>query len=317
MRKLVTEEEKQIWAERYLNRETCRSISKDFPQYNENTISKHIRKLGLSLGKGKIQTKEKLKPIILEEYVTDKYATCSSLGRKYKISDRTISSWLKDNGIEIKQKQGFLTHCNTDYFEQIDTPDKAYLLGFITADGAVVNSCCSLEVKDDDIEIIKFAQKQINPEATITYCNYGKKHNVRIAFNSKKLCNDLAKYGVIQNKSKTIKEVPKALIPKNLLCFYFRGLIDGDGCIHKKGGLSIYSGSENFIKSVQETIVAETGVKKLGIYCGTTYFITWTSKEDRKKLFNYLYGDLNATFYYERKYKRMYNSLYDNTEVTN
>ena len=103
MRKLVTEEEKQIWAERYLNGETCRSISKDFPQYNENTISRHIRKLGLSLGKGKIQAKEKLKPIILEEYVTDKYATCSSLGLKYKLSDRTISSWLKDNGIEIKQ----------------------------------------------------------------------------------------------------------------------------------------------------------------------------------------------------------------------
>ena len=122
---------------------------------------------------------------------------------------------------------------------------------------------------------------------------------------------------IINDKSKTIKEVPIALIPKNLLCFYFRGLIDGDGCVHKNGGLSIYSGSENFIKSVQETIVAEAGVKKLGIYHGTTYFITWTSKEDRKKLFNYLYGDLNATFYYERKYKRMYNSLYDNTEVTN
>lgn len=317
MRKKVTSEEEQAWVERYLKGETCRSISKDYPQYNENTISRHIRNLGLSRGKGHIKEKDDLKEIVLQEYCKDKYATCTSLGKKYNLSDRTISNWLKQNNIEIKQKQGSITHCNTEYFEQIDTPDKAYLLGFITADGAVVNNCCSIEVEDKDVAVIEFARSCINPDATITPCYYNKKHNMRVAFNSKKICEDLRQYNVVQNKSKVITEVPVNKIPKNLLCFYFRGLIDGDGCIHKQGGISIYSGSKSFIESVQSILVNETGVKKLGIYTGTTYFITWTSKQDKQKLFNYLYSDLDATFYYKRKYDRIYKSLYDNTEVTN
>ena len=44
-------------------------------------------------------------------------------------------------------------------------------------------------------------------------------------------------------KDKMMEKVPKELIPQDLLRFYFRGLIDGDGCILKSGGISIYSGS--------------------------------------------------------------------------
>lgn len=315
--KKVSEEEKQIWIKRYLTGETCRSISKDYPMYNENTISRHIRQAGISRGKGRIKAKDDIKPIVIKEYTDDKYATCASLGRKYNLSDRTIATWLKQNNIPIKQPSGgVITHCDSRYFEKIDTPHKAYLLGFITADGAVVGNSCSIEVHEDDVDIILFAQQQINPQATITTCHYGKKRNKRIAFNSKQLCEDLSKYGVIQNKSKTIDHVPTNQIPKSLLCFYFRGLIDGDGCVHKNGGISIYSGSKLFIQAVQQTLIQEVGLRQLGLYHGTSWFITWTSREDREKLFHYLYDQLDDTFYYKRKYARLYNSLYDNTEVS-
>lgn len=316
MRAKVSAEEEQIWEKRYLEGESCRKISQDFPQYHESTISRHIKKMGISRGRGHSKEKNELKPVILKEYTEDKYATCSSLSRKYGISDRTISVWLKDNGIKIKQEQGYITHCDTKYFEQIDTPNKAYLLGFITADGAVVNTSCSIEVHSSDKEVLEFAKTEINPDATITICKYKNKDNVRVSFNSKKICSDLSKYGVVQNKSKIIKEVPTDLIAKELLPFYFRGLIDGDGCIHKDGKVSIYSGSEDYIKSVQSVLVNEAGVKQLGIYHGTTYFISWGGKKDKEKLFHYLYDNLESTFYFKRKYQRLFNSLYDNTEVT-
>lgn len=209
-----------------------------------------------------------------------------------------------------------MTRCNVEYFEQINTPNKAYLLGFITADGGVVNTSCSIEVHSLDKEVLDFAKSEINPNATITVCNYGKKDNVRVSFNSKKICSDLIQYGIIQNKSKIIKEVPINLIPKKLLPFYFRGLIDGDGCIHKDGKISIYSGSKEFIKSVQSILVKEADVKQLGIYHGTAYFVSWGSRKDKEKLFHYLYDNLESTFYFKRKYQRLFNSLYDNTEVT-
>lgn len=43
----------------------------------------------------------------------------------------------------------------------------------------------------------------------------------------------------------------------------------------------------------------------------------WAAREDREKLYHYLYDDLDATYYYKRKFNRLYNSLYDNTEVIN
>ena len=42
MRKIVSNEEEKIWKERYLQGETARNIAKDYPWYNEATISRHI-----------------------------------------------------------------------------------------------------------------------------------------------------------------------------------------------------------------------------------------------------------------------------------
>lgn len=323
MRNYATKEQHDIWKERYLNGETARNIAKDFPQFHESTISRYIKNLGISRGKGNLPKYIKLKPQILIEYQEDKFATCSSLSRKYNINDRTISAWLQENNIPIKQTQGFfLSKANQEYFENIDTPSKAYLLGFITADGAITGkpghpaSSCSIEIHEKDRGLIEFAKQEINPEASITECHYRNKNNVKVSFNGIKLCQHLNKYGIVKNKSKIIKKVPFDLIPKELLCYYFRGLIDGDGCIGTTGKVSIYSGSEDFIKSVQEILCNEIGLTKLKIYHGTTYFISWSSKIDRQRIYNYLYKDkLDQAYYYERKYKRLYDSLYANTEV--
>lgn len=319
--KKYTEKEKQEWINRYLDGETARNISYDY-NVSESIISRAIKNENLSRGKGKVASKEAIKNLVVEEYQNDKFSTLTSLGERYNLDPRTIKKWLKDKNIEVKQHSGKMTKCNQDYFEQIDTPHKAYLLGFITADGAITSKNngltknCSMEIHNKDKELLEFAKSEINPEAKIIECQSGKKDNVKINFSSTKLCNDLIKYGVVQNKSKIIKEVPKDLIPKSLLKFYFRGLIDGDGCIYKDGKISIYSGSYDFISSVQNILCEESGVKKLKIYEGTTYFIAWGAQKDKIKLYNYLYSDLNDTYYYPRKYFRLYNSLYDNIEVT-
>lgn len=317
MRKIVTQEEKNIWKERYLKGETARSIAKDFPQYHESTISRNIQKMGISRGKGKTFKTFSIEEKVIKDFLTNEYY-CEELAKKYEVDVHVIYRILNEHNIQ--RKTGIRSNCDETYFEVIDTPNKAYLLGFITADGAITgkySNTCSIEIHEKDADLILFAQEEINPKAAITDCYYKEKRNKKISFNSKKLCEDLAKYRIIPNKSKTIEKVPIEHIPQNLLCYYFRGLIDGDGCVHKNGGISIYSGSENFIKNVQSILVKEAKVKQLGIYHGTTYFISWYGKEDRQKLFDYLYKDkLDKTFYYKRKYERLYNSLHDNDEIT-
>ena len=322
MRK-VSEKEHKEWLERYLKGETCRSISKDYP-FSENTISKYINSQGVSRGRGKGKITKELEEKVLKEYQEDKSSTCSSLAKKYNLSDRTISSWLKNNNIPIKGF-GKPTKCDKYFFDVIDTPDKAYMLGFITADGAVVfqkNICgdkehgsLAIEVQERDIDVLKFFSSKINPDAKIIQCFYNKKRNYRVSFNSTYLARSLSKYGIVQNKSKIINQVPVELIPKELLSYYFRGLIDGDGCILKDGTINIYSGSIDFLKSVQEILVKEIKVSCLKIYKGTSYFLSWGKKEDKKKFYTFLYENLNDTFYYKRKYDRLKSALYDDTEV--
>lgn len=317
MRKIVTQEEKDMWKERYLKGETARSIAKDFLQYNEATISKHIKKMGISRGKGKTFKTFSIEQDVVKDFLTNDYY-CEDLAKKYKVEVHVIYRIL--NEYNLPRKTGKKSSCNEKYFEKINTPNKAYLLGFITADGAIIgkySNSCSIEVHEKDEDLLLFAKKEINPNATITNCNYNKKTNKRISFSSKKMCEDLEKYGIIPNKSLIIEKVPIEFIPQELLCYYFRGLIDGDGCIHKDGKISIYSGSENFIKSIQNILCETIGVKKLKIYHGTSYFVSWGSKSDKQKFFDFLYKDkLDETFYYKRKYERLYNNLYDNNEIT-
>lgn len=312
MRKIVTNEEKEEWKRRYLLGETARSIAKDYPQYNESTISKHIRKMGISRGG------QPFKYAINNENVKNDYLNgmyCEEIAKKYGMEVHTVYNILNKYGVE--RKTGVHSSCVENYFEVIDTPSKAYLLGFITADGSIIgkySSDCAIEVHNKDRAVIEFARNEINPSATITDCIADKKNNCRISFSSKKLCNDLIKYGVVPNKSKTITKVPEELIPTDLLRFYFRGLIDGDGCIHKDGHISIYSGSYDFIANVQQCLVKLLNVSQLSIYHGTTWFVSWSKKDDKQKFFDFLYKDcLNETFYYERKYQRLYDSLHDNT----
>ena len=316
MKALIDEYKDEI-IERYLAGETAVEIAKTLPFHNSH-ISRRLHKWGVSRGnKSKKRVDHSWQ--IQQDFLTGHYY-CEDLAKKYGLDVHTIYNILDEAGIQ--RQTGIHSNCDVDYFEQIDNPHKAYLLGFITADGAVVNNCLSIEVQSKDKRLIEFAQAQINPKATITPIHSstlcialdGEKHirtkdDLRIAFSAKKISQDLQKYGVVQNKSKTLTRVPTELVPNNLLPFYFRGLIDGDGCVHKDGKVSIYSGSQLFIEDVQKVLIEQASVSKLGIYQGTSYFITWGSKADKAKLFQYLYQDLEATYYYPRKYERLKNNL--------
>lgn len=298
----MTKEQEQIIIERYLNGETAVSISKDIGLSN-TTISRFVKKIGISRGYQSKKVLDIEKDVIKDFQENNLY--CEDLAKKYEVDVHTIYRIL--DKYNIKRQSGYHTNCDQNYFEQIDNPHKAYLLGFITADGAIVNNILSIEVHDKDIEVLEYAKEQINPKATITKCK--RRSTSKICFAAKKIGKDLAKYGVVQNKSKTIKKVPTDLIPQKYLKYYFRGLIDGDGCILKNGRVSIYSGSKEYIEDVQKILIKELNLSPTSIYHGTTYFCAWSSKKDREKIYHYLYKDLNSCFYYKRKYDNLLNSL--------
>ena len=121
---------------------------------------------------------------------------------------------------------------NENYFEKINSNNKAYILGFIYADGCVYKNYLRIWLSDKDIEILEFIKLELNYEGKI-YNHYSKIKNkkyVGLSISSKKIVNDLIKLGVIRNKTYLSKELP--VYDKKYEGTFLRGFFDGDGSIY-------------------------------------------------------------------------------------
>lgn len=135
--------------------------------------------------------------------------------------------------LELQKKQVNDILFNENYFEKIDTEDKAYWLGFILADGCICRNDLIIALKESDTGHIEKFIKNIegNNKYQIVECNttYGKGITARLSIRSKKMFTDLQTLGITPNKSLTAS-IPKN-IPNNLFRHFWRGVIDGDGFI--------------------------------------------------------------------------------------
>ncbi len=172
------------------------------------------------------------KKILDKNFIIDKLQkrfTIKEIAKELNCHDCTISNFLVKNNIDRH-----LIKFNYNFFETIDAEEKAYWLGYITADGCVFTgfqkSNLSITSKDfEHLEKWRQAIKCILPIKTIVIS--GKDYG-RVDTSNKKLITDLSKYGIIQNKTYNLI-YPYNLIPEDYVNHYIRGYFDGDGCIFK------------------------------------------------------------------------------------
>jgi len=117
-----------------------------------------------------------------------------------------------------------------EYFDQVDTPEKAYWLGFITADGGIVQTRASvslnLELSEVDAgHLLKFA-RALGSDAPIVATRHG---CVCIRLHSRRLADGLDALGVGIRKSLIVEPPLESLA--GLEPYYWRGLWDGDGFV--------------------------------------------------------------------------------------
>jgi transposase len=145
---------------------------------------------------------------------------------------------------------------NTDYFDSIDTPEKAYWLGFIGADGCVTGFA-----SDNPRLVIKLARKDREHLATL-HRALGASRPVRdfedmslgvrrpysaLTVYSPHLVEALGRAGITARKTNALE--PWAGAPE-LMPHYWRGLIDGDGSItiNDRGVYVGFTGSEACVR---------------------------------------------------------------------
>lgn len=190
---------------------------------------------------------------------------------------------------------------NESFFQEINTEDKAYWLGFIMADGCVsMTQSPKIQIKlhpKDENHLIKWhkAINSCNKLSTIV----GKfKQSTHY---SKKMCNDLIKLGCVPNKSLLLE------FPKILPCLephLIRGYFDGDGCVtFSKYRKISFIGTKSFLQTIRK-ILGMNGY--LGT-AGRAYFWGVHGTKVTQKIIDYMYG--NATVYLDRKKEKCYGDL--------
>lgn len=129
--------------------------------------------------------------------------------------------------------------CNENYFKDIDTEAKAYWLGYILADGGIEEMKCDSKrltfcIKASDADHLQKLKEDISSSHPIligetSIKTHGTYANATYRVASTKLCDDLISHNVLPKKT-TIERMP-VNISEELMVHFWRGMIDGDGCI--------------------------------------------------------------------------------------
>lgn len=221
------------------------------------------------------------------------------------------------------QNESKLKPCiNEHYFDTLNTPEKAYILGLLYSDGCVTNNDYILfgqsEKNKDIVEKVNLAL-----ESTYKiYTRTPKKGNLfyYVQYHSKILSNALNILGVCPRKSLTCS-FPK--LNESFMPHFIRGLFDGDGCIWegkrkittvkdstRNSGFRdrivhnvkfTYTGNTSFVSQLQEYLCKKLQFKKTKLNFSkaktTKHICTleYSGRQQIKRLYHYLYD--NALIY--------------------
>jgi hypothetical protein len=223
----------------------------------------------------------------------------NEIGARLGITGRTVRKNLNHWGAQTRPAGGERTYeLHEDYFDKIDTQEKAYWLGFIAADG-----CIGEQYGRPSVLVVGLAEKDRQHLEKLKEClgytghiysrpklgKYGARY---LQIGSKRLCCGLGMQGCKPRKTQHL-EVP--VLPADLVRHWIRGFFDGDGCITKgsKYGYSAgFCGLPNVLEYVRSWAVS-IGLpdKPVASYSNTAAVsrLTWGSREAIARLALALY----------------------------
>lgn len=257
----------------------------------------------------------------------------TNIAKMYHCSQPRIKKILEKNNIKIVRKRRININLKENFFEDIDSEEKAYFLGLLFTDGSVTDehkrqSQVRLELQERDLELLEKYKNILGIGSKTTFSTKKNKNNTisksaLVSFRSQKMVDDLKKYGIIKNKTYLTKHLPD--IRQELIPHFLRGLIDGDGSIYTTKTIInnktyfkkvIYFCSHNYsvvedFKNLLNAILINKYDSKITDNKGT-YRFTITKKDTVKEVATLLYKDSNISL--ARKYKLAKNIYEGNDE---
>lgn len=238
------------------------------------------------------------------------------------INKSTLGGWFYRNHPEIKFRP---SKGNVNYFDIINSYSKAYILGFIAADGSLIKesktnrTTLSITVKYEDKDVLDFIKSEIGNKNKIIDINKKSPfdntkyiHQARYSITSKELTSSIIKYGIGYNKSLTIGNIINN-IPTKYKDAFIIGYFDGDGSVTVRDGLhknssgylikdnSLYvqiRGTREFLKGICNHLnITESHIHQYDS-------IPQLSFANKKDIIRFFKCYNNLSFYYKRKYNK-------------
>ena len=123
-----------------------------------------------------------------------------------------------------------------DYFEVINTPNQAYIAGYILGDGTIVDKGKSKRIvlclAAEDLQLLEDIARELNMTEAIKFRKKSapnEQNKYSLTINSTKMANDLIKLGITPNKTGKEKFINFNNI--DLQWAFLRGFFDADGHI--------------------------------------------------------------------------------------
>lgn len=157
------------------------------------------------------------------------------------INKVTIGSFLRTHGIKLNPDKG-----NVHYFDNIDSYAKAYIIGFIAADGALVKTksttTLTITINYEDKAVLEFIKSEIGNEHKLleivrpsSFDSSKNIHHIRYAISDRHITEALNKLGITSNKSLSMGNIIKN-IPYEYRDAFIIGYFDGDGSVTTRDG---------------------------------------------------------------------------------
>jgi hypothetical protein len=187
-----------------------------------------------------------------------------------------------------------------NFFEVIDTEEKAYWLGFLYADGYIRSGRLNfirLKLAIRDIDHMEKFKESIGSSHRIEIYEDSNNPYCQITIGCKKMVIDLIANGCVTNKGFKIR-LPN--IGDSLMPHFIRGYFDGDGCVSHKNRNSYCVSIVSNIRFINDLKIY-LGYGNININKKNQQLANLNIYKETKKFRKYIYN--TSTIYLQRKFE--------------
>jgi len=175
---------------------------------------------------------------VIQLYAEKKY-TFDKICYTLLVSDTGIRKILNRNNVPRRSysENNRRFNRNQHYFDVIDTPNKAYVLGMLYADGCnhTAHNAINIHLQEEDKEVLEKIKNELEYEGELRFNplhekNARHKNSYILCINDEYMSKKLEGLGVVNAKSLSLTF--PTFLSEDLLSHFVRGYFDGDGCVY-------------------------------------------------------------------------------------